>query len=235
MCFLKTIGDHMNGSGLAETWVESDLLGPYATEHVINGKAIKRAMRAHKLTSQALWRILVPLIVRFCEHTNEDLAKKIADLQSSSENPVQELIGTLESSEFQAVFEEFVEKKSLENVNFKFWWSYPEMVSILLNFTRAQREGNWTLYLNSFCCMLPYFFRYDHLNYAKWGSVFIAETRQLPMEVLHEFKKGNFVVKWSEGTFNQVSADHSLEWLNGIGKRGGGIVGITKTSSALSR
>ena len=53
-------------------------------------------MRAHKLTSQALWHILVPLILRFCEHTNEDLAKKIADLQSS-ENPVQELIGTLES------------------------------------------------------------------------------------------------------------------------------------------
>ena len=34
---------------------------------------------------------------------------------------------------------------------------------------------------------------------------------------------------------NQVSPDHSLEWLNRIGKRGGGIVGITKTSSALSR
>jgi hypothetical protein len=58
MCFLKTIGDHMNGSGLAETWVESDLLGPNATEHVINGKAYKRAMHAHKLTSQALWHIL---------------------------------------------------------------------------------------------------------------------------------------------------------------------------------
>ena len=52
---------------------------------------------------------------------------------------------------------------------------------------------------------------------------------------LKEFKKGNFVVKWNESKFNQVSPDHSLEWLNGIGKRGGGIVGITKTSSALSR
>jgi len=83
--------------------------------------------------------------------------------------------------------------------------------------------------------MLPYFFRYDHLNYARWGSVYIAEMEQLPKEVLEEFKKGNFVVKWNESKFNQVSPDHSLEWLNGIGKRGGGIVGITKTSSALSR
>lgn len=52
--------------------------------------------------------------------------------------------------------------------------------------------------------------------------------------LLKEFKKGNFVVKWNENKFDQVSPDHSLEWLNGIGKRGGGIIGITKTSSALS-
>ena len=83
--------------------------------------------------------------------------------------------------------------------------------------------------------MLPYFSRYDHLNYARWGSVYISEMKQLPKEVLEEFKKGNFVVKWNANKFNQVSPDHSLEWLNGIGKRGGGIVGITKTSSALSR
>ena len=58
---------------------------------------------------------------------------------------------------------------------------------------------------------------------------------QLPQEVLEELKKGNFVVKWNPGKFNQVSPDNGLEWLNGIGKRGGGIVGITKTSSAFSR
>lgn len=40
------------------------------------------------------------------------------------------------------------------------------------------------------------------------------------MEVLHEFEKGNFIVTWSEGTLNQASADHSLEWLKRIGKRG---------------
>jgi len=51
---------------------------------------------------------------------------------------------------------------------------------------------------------------------------------------LEEIKKGNFVVKWNESRFNQVSPDHRLEWLNRIGKRGGGIVGITKTSSTLN-
>ena len=71
-----------------------------------------------------------------------------------------------------------------------------------------------------------------HLNYARWGSVYIAEMEQLPKEVLEEFKEGNFVVKWNESKFNPVSHGHSPEWLNGIRKRGGGIVSISKTSSA---
>ena len=109
------------------------------------------------------------------------------------------------------------------------------IVSILLMFTCAQRKRKWDLYLHIFHQMLQYFVRYNHLQYARWGSVYISEMNQLPKEVLKEFKYGKFVVKWNENKFNQVSPDHSLGWLNGIGKRGGGIVGITKTSSALSR
>ena len=58
---------------------------------------------------------------------------------------------------------------------------------------------------------------------------------QLPDEVKNEFCEGNFVVKGSEQRFNQVSPGHSQEWLNAVGKKGGGIVGITKTTSALTR
>ena len=50
MNFLKAIGDHMNGSGQAEVWVESGLLGQGTVELVLAGKAYNKAMRAHKLT-----------------------------------------------------------------------------------------------------------------------------------------------------------------------------------------
>ena len=42
-------------------------------------------------------------------------------------------------------------------------------------------------------------------------------------------------MKRAKSKFNQVDPDQSQEWLNSTGKSGGGIVGITKTSSALSR
>lgn len=48
------------------------------------------------------------------------------------------------------------------------------------------------------------------------------------------FEAGNFVVKQSNAKYNQVDPDQSQEWLNATGKKGGGIVGITRTPTALS-
>ena len=64
MCFLKVIGNHMIGSGLVEAWVESGLLGPNASKHVMYGKAYERAMHAHKITLQSLWKLLMPFFAR---------------------------------------------------------------------------------------------------------------------------------------------------------------------------
>ena len=58
---------------------------------------------------------------------------------------------------------------------------------------------------------------------------------QLPEPVLSEFKRGNFVVKRSAHKFSQLYPDQAMEWINGTGKKGGGIIGITKTTSALCR
>jgi hypothetical protein len=57
---------------------------------------------------------------------------------------------------------------------------------------------------------------------------------QLPAGVLSEFEEGNFVVKRATHKFNKVDPDQAQEWINGTGKKGDGIVGITKTASALS-
>jgi len=72
MNFLKTIGDHMAGSGLAEVWLESGILGEGAVQLVLSGKAYNKAMRAHKLTLQALWRILVPTFLLFVAESDND-------------------------------------------------------------------------------------------------------------------------------------------------------------------
>ena len=66
---------------------------------------------------------------------------------------------------------------------------------------------------------------YDHVNYARWGTVYLDEMSDLPPEVLHGLQEGNFVVR----------SPPSAEWLNAIGKKSGDLVGITRVASALSR
>lgn len=82
-----------------------------------------------------------------------------------------------------------------------------DMIRILLLFIRAQRKGTWDLHLYSFHKTLPFFHRYDHTNYARWGPVYLAQMKQLPAEVQTEFNKGNWVVKGPSRRFNQVNPD----------------------------
>ena len=73
---------------------------PTAADNVMSGKAYKRVMRMHKLTLQALWRLLVPLLFKYCEEVNAGLALRISSLWSSAQN-IDELIACLKSPEFR--------------------------------------------------------------------------------------------------------------------------------------
>ena len=56
------------------------------------------------------------------------------------------------------------------------------------------RSGKWDLYLSSFSETLPYFAAFDHLNYTRWGLIFLADMKMLPQtapEVQQAFENGN--------------------------------------------
>lgn len=235
MNFLKVIGQHMSDCGLTEVWEESKLLGPNVADQVMAGKAYARATRAHKLTYQALWQLLLPKLLAYidCSDNESNFVLKIPSSDDPTEFAI--LLENLSSKRFSEVISSFIQTIVEKNHTSQFWWNYIEMVGILLQFIRAQRDGLWELHKFAFSRMLPFFFRYDHTNYARWGSIYLAEMEQIPEPVLAEFLDGNFVVKETKGRFNQVDPDHSQEWLNATGKKGGGIVGITKTPSALNR
>ena len=236
MNFLGVIGQHMSDSGLSELWVECGLLGTNAAHNVMSGKGYARAIRTHKLTFQAHWQLLLPRLYTYLDGVDVTLRAELSDLSTSIDaDGIAEMVEKLTSDKFQQPMKEFREALTVDDPNAAFWWDYMNMVSILLCFTRAQRDGLWDVHLYAFKRMLPFLFRYDHINYARWGTVYLAEMSVLPREVLSEFQEGNFVVKRTDRCFNQVSADQSTEWLNATGKKSGGLVGITRIATALSR
>ena len=236
MNFLGVIGRHMSESGLSELWVGCDLLGANAAQNVMKGKGYARAIRTHKLTLQALWQLLLPRLYTYLDGVDVTLRDELSNVCTTIDTDhIAQIVNKLTTDRFQQPMKEFPAALAVDDPNAEFWWNYMTMVSILLCFTRAQRDGSWDLHLYAFKRMLPFLFRYDHVNYARWGTVYLAEMSVLPPEVLHEFQEGNFVVKRANRRFNQVSADQSTEWLNATGKKSGGLVGITRIASALSR
>lgn len=250
--FLKAIGQHMESAGLDDLWAESGVYAPNTTETMLEGKAYYRAVRGHLLTYEALWHIKWLMFESWLEKIGRKdeadvkvaVGKVVQHFQEREKaqaevlcTAVEGLINTLQTGAVQGLLESF-EKEHSSNPNFTLWSTYMKMVEILMDFIRAERDGNWTLHLESFAAMLPWLTVYDHTNYARWGPVYLADMKGLQKsapEVYSEFTAGNFVVKRSNRRFNQVPADQATEWINRTCKMQNGIIGITQNDQARDR
>lgn len=58
MTFSKVIGQFLESSGISNIWVESEIFGETTAGNILRGKLWNRVIRAHKLTYEALWRVL---------------------------------------------------------------------------------------------------------------------------------------------------------------------------------
>ena len=122
----------------------------------------------------------------------------------------------------------------------KFWRSYLEMVSLLLTSIRATREGTWPLHLECIREMLPWYFAYDHVDYARYLPVYLIHMIQLPEthpEAQLMLQNGEFgVQRTTEHGFAQLPIDQTIEQtLNRSTKTKGGIVGFSLKKNAVQR
>jgi hypothetical protein len=238
---------HFAQSGLTDIWIEAGVYSECVAQKIMQGKSWNRAVRAHKLTMEAMWRTLFRTFKvwhdKHNKHTIEDVnhsitsisthfeAKNYENTSGAVEDFVDHVDGLVDD------MDKFFEENAC-NSTLMFWKQYIELVETLLLFIRADREGDWTLHLTTFKEMLPLMITYDHTNYSRWGIIYLLDMLQLEHtapRVYEEFMAGNFVVKESTGSFNQIATDQALEHINKRCKVAGGLVGISRIQSALNR
>ena len=100
----------------------------------------------------------------------------------------------------------------------KFWLTFLDMVTILLNTIHATRCRNWDLYLDCVSSIILYVFTYEHLNhynYAKYLAPMLGELLNLPTNhpFIHEqFMLGKFSMLLSSvNPFVHIEADKVIE------------------------
>lgn len=252
--FLSVIGKHFQDSGIEDLLIESGTYGPNTASSLLHGKTFNRGVRGHKLLMEAMLRLQWKAFTEW--HANQfedegDLSDMDVDAISRAISQCRENTSTGESPSepFQDVceglqkvdrlFKAFKSEGEAQSNLFALWNSYITMVSVLLDFIRAERTADWLGHLSATAAMTPYFFAMDRSNYARWLPVYLTDMRKLPdthARVHEEFIRGNHPVSHSAKPFSEVWTDMALEQsINLDSKKQGGITGITHKPGALER
>ena len=191
--FLAVLGKRYQSSGIEDVLVESDVYGPGTVTSLMKGKSYNRGVRAHKLTMEALFRLMWQASIRWLnadsQHphkANLDQKGPVSSMQSfhlaikrKEDVPQRSMSITVELKTVMELFETFQEQERARLPMFLFWDEYIRMVMMLLQFIKAERTGNWRLHLAAASSMTPYFFAHDRHNYSCWLPVYLADVEQL--------------------------------------------------------
>ena len=226
MSFLGSLGVLMQGSGLEEVFEE--VYAPNVIPHMMSGKVVTRALRAHIIAQSALMTLLIRSLEEQCVQDLESLKsayKKAVgrelDISSEEELPVLDVLKRI-SSQLRSHKQVTASKSRTA----KLWISYCNYVDVVKMFVYAERTSDWELHLHEISKMLNLFAATGHNNYAKFARFYLQEMRQLPQKdpwLYGQFLKGKHTVKMAESGFNAVWSDLGIEQslMRSIKSRGG--------------
>ncbi|XP_067300890.1 uncharacterized protein [Pseudorasbora parva] len=199
MAYLSCIGKHFGDAGFQDVIIEAEVVAAGSIEGVITGHQYNRSIRTHKLMCEALQRLRWQAYLDILSEDDRESAKKIAaDLQIAF--PGEEFDVLVMSENFLTVmrgYENYI-KDNTTNKTFHFWGTYISMVEDLLLFIRGTREANWSLHLSSVRSILPWFFSYDRINYARYLSTYWMEMISLGdthPSINDQLQSGDFVAQ----------------------------------------
>ena len=121
----------------------------------------------------------------------------------------------------------------------KFWNNYLNAIEAMLTVIRAERSGDWKMYLDGLMAMLPTFFAYERVNYSRWLPIYITDMLDLEDKApaIHDaFMQGQFSINRTGNSFTGVATDQVLEQtMNKDSKGSGGLKGISLDADACTK
>ena len=203
--------------------------GPNLIKSVLLGNHYVRSVKGMFRLCEVIGRL------QLCEFFSQNNGQFINTLQTVKD--LQAIFRPETAEAARQITHQFVTDTTLirnseQSETFAYWNRFVQMVNLLKDLIRADREGNWPLHLKSLQSLLPLFAVCDRTNYLRWCSVYLEDMMKLESTAPHvyeQFMAGKFVVKQSPGTFKSVGADMCLEQtINRSQKSSAGIIVSTK-------
>ena len=238
---LGCVGKYLKGSGVESILLESGTFGVNVVDSVLGGKNYSRSLKGLQLLKEALLRLQCEAFFKegdnvqvHKEHLDVlvDLKGKIASSSNESFAIFRTFEGKKNSHDLFRNFDHFIDNAKNSNETFKYWDTFIYLIQQVENLVHSDRDGDWTLHLQTVQALLPIFAAFDSTNYLRWCSLYLEDMHKLPdtaPDIYRAFMAGKFVVKRTHGKFNAVGADMALEQtINRSQKSACGIIGNTR-------
>lgn len=216
MALFRAIGKYIDGSGLVDVLVQSEVLASGSMNSFLDGKHFNRCKRLHPLTSISL-QVL---------HFEEFLSTISFDpelLQQDLEYILNSTIGANEKivppANLQRVLDSYKNycQTTLSGGHGKtarFYFQYTQFVNLFLRFSRSVRTSNFELYIETLFDMCDLFFALNQTNYARWSVKYLSNLIELAVNdspLVSEFRRGAFGVKRTSNSLARLPVDLTLE------------------------
>ena len=181
------LGSKTKGSGLSEILIESGVCASGSLEKVMSGKHYNRALRTHKLTVEALERLLV---CKFKEKIDTDdtplLHPETFEMfQNLMKSPSSEMLKqTMENEKCRSYFETYQSFKASVRIGklgktTQYWLSYMDNVWLILMLIKLTKSNDLDFHIAALYKLCPLLFAFDHHNYARYFPVYLMMLMNL--------------------------------------------------------
>ena len=159
----------------------------------------------------------------------QQLAESFIESPAMSQADTVDLLLTEMSERVTPLIARFREEGRTSSPTFKFWDDFLQKVLLPFKlFIIGTRCGDWKVYEAAKANLLPILFASNRTVYSRYMPILILQMKRLSPSLTQSFKDGLFVAKLSQGNFNAVWMDDTLEVTeNKVLKGAGGIIGLT--------
>ena len=252
--YMKMIGNKMQGTGLSDILVESELMSCGSLIGVLKGKSYVRALNCHKVMLEFLERLLFEkfLTVQVDQSFSESLSRKskihfeefVMDISKENE------LNLLSDEEFTTKTDGYINfRKAVRQGNYwktsQLWLAYMDHVWLMLGLIHSVKTNNFVEYTHSLYLMPDLFFSfggYSYAHYLTFFAVFLANIKCSHPGATEMLERGAFSAATSFIPGNRSAVDKTIEETfmkhaksRGGGGTGAGLLGILKNQEAYQR
>lgn len=219
IAFSKAIGKYIDSSGICETMVNSGLMASGSINGIIGGTHFNRCKNLHPIVSLS-FRIIHFMNFLACYENKHHIEKMDIDeifdeLKYESEShDIEQTVYRL--GDLLKCYNEYVEhtRRGDHGATAQFIMGYIDGVELFQMFEYAIRTSDLDMYIYAAKQICPWFFAFNHQNYARWLTKNIDDLANIDNThpgLRKYFKEGGLSVRRTTRNFSGTPVDLTVE------------------------